>query len=310
VSADETFTRRHKWIEHETHFHLKVWKCNLGCNQDFISTNDMRNHFTEVHGFRDHTDGHLLALSLQVQRETPKQLLCPLCHDKISSLRRYNKHVARHLEQLALFAIPRDSLEDEDIDDDVEDDLSEDNEVQVSIPSHSQDSRDGASQQGDLIVIKLPLSKDKDVNAQGGRYSSTLQAALFKGNAATVELLLSKGADVNAQGGRYGSVLQAASFKGDTAIVELLLSKGADVNAQGGQYGSALQAASFKGNTAIVKLLLSKGANVNTQGGEDGNALQAASFKDDITTIELLLSKGTDVNAQGGQYGSALQAAV
>lgn len=125
VSADETFARRHSWIEHEAHFHLKIWKCNLGCNQKFSSENGMRDHFAEVHGFKDHTDAHLLALSIQVQHETPRQLSCPFCHDKIGSLRRYHKHVARHLEQLALFAIPRDSLEDEDIDNDVEDDGSE-----------------------------------------------------------------------------------------------------------------------------------------------------------------------------------------
>ena len=85
-------------------------------------------------------------------------------------------------------------------------------------------------------------------------------AAPHGGHDKIVELLLSKGADVNAQGGKHSSVLQAASFKGHDKIVELLLSKGADVNAQGGVFGSALQAVSFEGHDKIVKLLLSKGA--------------------------------------------------
>jgi ankyrin repeat protein len=67
-----------------------------------------------------------------------------------------------------------------------------------------------------------------------------------------VELLLSKDADINAQGGKYGNTLQAGSYTGCEKIVELLLSKGAGVNAQGGEYGNALQAASLRGKVADV----------------------------------------------------------
>ena len=73
-----------------------------------------------------------------------------------------------------------------------------------------------------------------------------------------VELLLAKGADVNAQGGRYGTALQAALYRGHEEVVELLLAKGADVNAQGGRYGNALQAASVYGNKKVIELLLDK----------------------------------------------------
>jgi ankyrin repeat protein len=43
--------------------------------------------------------------------------------------------------------------------------------------------------------------------------------------------LVEKGADVNAQGGRYGSALQAASARGHDQVVQLLLEKGVDINA-------------------------------------------------------------------------------
>ena len=46
-------------------------------------------------------------------------------------------------------------------------------------------------------------------------------------------MLLEKGADVNAQGGEYGNTLQAASRGGYKKLVQMLLDKGADVNAQG-----------------------------------------------------------------------------
>jgi ankyrin repeat protein len=80
-----------------------------------------------------------------------------------------------------------------------------------------------------------------------------------------VQLLLDKGADINAQGGRYGSALQAASFRGHKAVVQQLLDKGADCNIQGGRYGNTLQAASLRGHEAVVQLLLDKGVNVNAQ---------------------------------------------
>ncbi|KAF8196084.1 ectomycorrhiza-induced ankyrin-domain/NACHT-domain-containing protein [Pholiota molesta] len=165
-----------------------------------------------------------------------------------------------------------------------------------------------------LHQLSLHLSKEVDINAQGGRYGTALQGAVSKGHKAIVKLLVEQGADVNAQGGEYNNALQAASAPGsrsDEEIVELLLKNGADVNAQGGYYGygNALQAASFAGRDATVELLLKNGADVNAQGGEFGNALYAALSTGRDATVELLLKNGADVNAQGGEYGNALQVA-
>jgi ankyrin repeat protein len=71
------------------------------------------------------------------------------------------------------------------------------------------------------------------------------------------------GADVNAQGGKYGSALQAAAAApcSNEVMVRLLLDSGADVNAQGGEHGSVLQAAVAKGNKVVVQQLLDSEAN-------------------------------------------------
>ncbi|KAJ5817114.1 ankyrin-2 [Penicillium robsamsonii] len=161
-------------------------------------------------------------------------------------------------------------------------------------------------------IVKLLLEKGADVNAQGGEYGNALQAAVWKGNLETVKLLLEKGADVNAQGGEYGNALQAAVSTGNPKIVKLLLEEGADINAQGGEYGNALQAAASEGYPNFVKLFLEKGADVNAQGGRYGNTLQAAAaaWQKRPEIVKLLLEEGADVNAQGGEYGSALQAAA
>ncbi|KAL2176976.1 uncharacterized protein P884DRAFT_270336 [Thermothelomyces heterothallicus CBS 202.75] len=156
------------------------------------------------------------------------------------------------------------------------------------------------------------LDEGTDVNAQGGYFGTTLQAAAYWGSTGVVQLFLDNGADVNAQGGQYGTALQAAAAVGRIELVRLLLDEGADVNAQGGYFGTALQAAASKGRIEVVRLLLDKGADVNLQAGRFGTALQAAtSFGGGgPDVVRLLLENGADVNAQGGQFGTALQAAA
>ncbi|EXA28558.1 hypothetical protein FOVG_19844 [Fusarium oxysporum f. sp. pisi HDV247] len=158
-------------------------------------------------------------------------------------------------------------------------------------------------------TVKVLLSNNRNVNAQGGRYGTALQAASVEGHKEIVRLLLGEGADVNAQGGEFGTALGAASYKGHREIIRLLLDEGADVNAQGGDYGKALQAASEGGHKDVVRLLLDEGADVNAQGGDYGTAIQAASSMGHQEVVRLLLDEGADVNAQRGLYGNALYAA-
>ena len=87
------------------------------------------------------------------------------------------------------------------------------------------------------FVDDILIQNRSDINAGGADfYGNALQAASARGHRETVELLLSKNANVNAQGGFYGNALQAASAEGYREIVELLLSKNANVNAQGGDF--------------------------------------------------------------------------
>ncbi|KAI3149062.1 hypothetical protein DTO046C5_9716 [Penicillium roqueforti] len=153
------------------------------------------------------------------------------------------------------------------------------------------------------------ISKEADINVQGGQYGNALQAASVKGHQRIVKLLLDNGADINAQGGQYGYALHAASEGGHQEIVKLLLDNGVDINARGGYCGNALHAASVKGHQEIVNLLLDHGADINAQGGQYGNALQAASVEGHQEIVNLLLDNGADINAQGGLYGNALHAA-
>ncbi|KAF8182771.1 ankyrin repeat-containing domain protein [Mycena galopus ATCC 62051] len=157
-------------------------------------------------------------------------------------------------------------------------------------------------------MIHLLIDKGAEVNSQGGRYGSALQAASCVGQGKAVQLLVELGADVNLPGGEYGSALHAASYEGQRDIVEWLLSHGADVNLEAGELGTALQGASCSGHLDIVRLLILHGASINAQNGEYSSALHAASYEGHEEIVRLLLTTGADIRIQGRRFGTALQA--
>ena len=167
---------------------------------------------------------------------------------------------------------------------------------------------------GSADIIRLLISNGADVNARGGKYGATLEAAIHASNIEYIELLLNRGADVNAVGGEYGTALQAAAaYHGaHFGCIQLLLDGGADVNSVDGRYGTALQAAVCWREDENIQLLLDRGADVNPVGGVYGTALQAAAAEGygRGKCVQLFLDRGADVNALGGKYGTALQAAA
>ncbi|KAJ4286407.1 hypothetical protein N0V90_013106, partial [Kalmusia sp. IMI 367209] len=170
-----------------------------------------------------------------------------------------------------------------------------------------------AVDKGNGELIRVLINAGADVNAQSGKYHNTLHAAIAQAtiNEQVIKLLVDAGANFDGRGSdTCRKVLQVAILQGREQLVRLLLQAGADVNAQGGDFGNALQVAAFKGDEKIVKLLLKAGADVNAQGGQFGNALQAAAFKGDEQLVRLLLNEGANVNAHGGRYGNALHAAT
>ncbi|KAM0512856.1 hypothetical protein ACHAPE_008490 [Trichoderma viride] len=168
-----------------------------------------------------------------------------------------------------------------------------------------------------IEMMRLLLDHGAQVNAQGGRCGTALNAAcrITSDNDAipAVQLLLEHGADVNLGNGETGFALQTVCARSSpniattTLLAQILLDHAADINARGGKYGTALQAACVH-NPEIVHLLLDRGADINAAGGKFGTALQIACARNP-GIVHLLLEHGADINAEGGKYGTALQAA-
>lgn len=106
------FDRRHRWQVHISKYHWLEWSCPFKCEGAFPSAAALRRHLSSTH-LSGVSEEQLSAVVALGENAAPNDIEneCPLCLDSLYGLKPYVKHVGRHLEQLALFALP--SLEEE-----------------------------------------------------------------------------------------------------------------------------------------------------------------------------------------------------
>jgi len=98
------FDNREDWFHHESRTHRMEWFCNTEPHQSFVDNQDFLDHMQHVHS-ESLTGNQLLSIHRGFQR--PSNMvsgICTLCGEHANNLK---SHLARHLEQLALFAIPQ-----------------------------------------------------------------------------------------------------------------------------------------------------------------------------------------------------------
>lgn len=128
------FPDRHTWFSHELKEHRREWKCQFCPHSAFKSDLNFESHLKHSHAalFIDAQLPSLLEMGQQtVIQISPRD--CPFCDDWEKRLRKlnpdvpatnalvvtpsqYKHHVGGHMEQLALFAIPRGYAEDGEAD--------------------------------------------------------------------------------------------------------------------------------------------------------------------------------------------------
>ncbi|KAJ3473627.1 hypothetical protein NLG97_g10210 [Lecanicillium saksenae] len=107
-APDHLYTRRAGWMAHIKTEHWKIWHCAFGCPGLFDSAKELQAHLQATHG-QDMSDAYLASLeSLSGMADAAKpRETCPLCGSFwCGSTDKYTEHVGRHLEELALFALP------------------------------------------------------------------------------------------------------------------------------------------------------------------------------------------------------------
>ncbi|KAH8805202.1 hypothetical protein F5884DRAFT_885273 [Xylogone sp. PMI_703] len=217
------FQDRYTWFTHELQNHFVEWSCCF-CSQSYATRDNFDKHVRKLHADK-FTDDQLSALAKVCQQPMEKfsPSACPFCDGWEDKLRELNKHmsandilvvtpqqfhhhVGSHMEQLALFAIPRGYKEDEDAG------------SSRAAPGH------GSDDSSDRSFIR-PDYEDED--------NPRLHVAAFEGLKDEVKALLEEnsaqiGLDPTQSiqfeaGSTWGSALSAAAAGGHVDIADLCL---------------------------------------------------------------------------------------
>ena len=295
-----------------------LWSTSRESNDEHEG-NQAPNHPDVVLLKQELVESHAKAKALDEQKEKIKAPTVIL-----SSLQ-FERHVASHLERLALFALPppvKDSSEASSNQAAASHhsgftarsyDVSDLSSLSSALPDHeSTPELYAAAMSGDIERVKQETRNGADITLQFGRFGNVLQAAAaslaWPIRDIVLEFLLDNGADANVQGGEYGSALQAVAANPGVpgyriSALRLLLDRGAEVNGSGGRYGHALVAAAamptppsptqHEPTSMVLSVLLDYGANPDVQGPKlYGSALHQAIEHSDYESVKLLLDRG------------------
>ncbi|KAJ6437184.1 f-box-like domain-containing protein [Purpureocillium lavendulum] len=135
ICDDSLFGDRESWFEHEMTQHRVSYRCSL-C--DFVPryVEELQSHIRTQHGPFPQQQLQAVVDASRITSDTFKAADCPFCHTWAASLssrenfkgkgrlhvvpdvqvsaRRFKRHVARHQEELAIFAMPRHFDDDDD----------------------------------------------------------------------------------------------------------------------------------------------------------------------------------------------------
>ena len=238
------FADRSTWFSHELQVHRIEWCCPFCTHSPLHSLESFKDHLQNRHA-QKFIKEQLSALGATCQQSVDKisPQACPFCDEWFVKLRdanpdlaretlvvtpaQFQHHVGSHMEQLALFALPKDHGD----------------------ALGSTGVAGGADNRSDS-ELGSKASKECHNNPP-------LHVAAYEGLEAEVFELLKDGANVNAPGHTWGNVLQAAVVGGHVSIIQLLLEHGAEVTLYGGPYGQySLYTAMQSGKEEMVQLLL------------------------------------------------------
>ncbi|KAK8054935.1 hypothetical protein PG993_000162 [Apiospora rasikravindrae] len=126
TDPEKQFAARYDWIYHERQLHHRQWDCSE-CSEVFESRDAFLSHTYRSHG-GDWTERQIAILASMRERAKDDTAWsdCPLCLSAMQHLKLF-EHVAGHLEEIALFSLPRDAVsteEDEGISNEAREDIT------------------------------------------------------------------------------------------------------------------------------------------------------------------------------------------
>ncbi|KAL8310454.1 hypothetical protein RB597_010336 [Gaeumannomyces tritici] len=170
-NPDQLYDTREDWIQHETTNHFAAWRCLEHEGLSFSSVEEYQAHLAACHGA-----GRRVGESSLV----PPDRRCPICN--FSAASELHKHIALHLERVALFSLPH-------VDGDDEDDGSEASSQSVNLPDNG--SRDDEC----TNPFKWDLYDDdgSDITSQSGSLPDDLELIATLGLAYNIWMFIKVG---------------------------------------------------------------------------------------------------------------------
>jgi ankyrin repeat protein len=264
----------------------------------------------------------LETMARAAEKEKPKDLSntsCPLCLVIPGGTRRsFMTHVGKHMEEIALAALPREPDSDDECNSADEHDrdsgfgpqsASADGGYRKSpCPTRNTDmDLCRAAAEGDIETLRTLVDKGADVNktSRPGGGQTALHLAVQNSSVNVVKFLLDKGADINFQGPKetlQETALLIAASLGSDLMVKLLLNNGADTDYMDVNGRTPLSWAAEKGHKGVVKLLLKNGAEADSRDTDGRTPLSRAAEKGHEAVVKLLLGKGAEADSKDKIY--------
>ena len=121
TAPDTDYESRHSWFSHERKQHRVSWSCRGHCDQSFHTREEFKEHILvskpvdidamQISAFMD-------MCSLPMRESSESQ--CPFCQGILEGAKSIEKHIGHHLEEVALFALPRSIFNDDEGESDLE----------------------------------------------------------------------------------------------------------------------------------------------------------------------------------------------
>lgn len=101
-------------MEHVRQIHWKIFSCPFACDKEFSCASECRKHVSKHAGSVNTNDLDALVYLSQKPMDIKQGIPCPICAEIMRSASQYQRHVGRHQEKLALFALPTVESDDKD----------------------------------------------------------------------------------------------------------------------------------------------------------------------------------------------------
>lgn len=108
AEAEYEFAHRRDWISHTRHCHCTGYSCPLdSCAQRFPRPSMFQQHVEAAHANeKSRYDMSTLMSRAVVEKVNEPGLVCPFCRKSHRTAKAHYRHVGRHMEELACFALP------------------------------------------------------------------------------------------------------------------------------------------------------------------------------------------------------------